>query len=378
MSDRLQLDRYTSTTLVNEHSAIQVTLLSIMKGPQPNLESRVSLPVTKSNSASYSQPVSNTSSNTYRMRPLFAIEIPSYQPHKNNASAGSSTSKVPENKDRPRKRLSRTETRIKQLGKFGPDLEALEGRTQKLLIDQTNLNFNLFGRLQIPQISSSPQGRPSVLGPLHHPYTHFQQPSNSGQSFANQDGQIHAVDVEMSDAPDINVAESAIVPEKNDHQNEDAAPARSLVTASNSPTPALPPSKISHYSTSNMTIDSARHPALETTTTNIHDQIELEISHLIVEKHNELRLIESELAKAQIMLEQLRRVHLRPFNLVQNEKGEVYMVRFVVRSYSGGRKRQKTIEKRQMRDEMAAEELEIEERKKGGSGMGLRNRYVKR
>ncbi|KAF7857310.1 hypothetical protein EAF04_009551 [Stromatinia cepivora] len=314
------------------------------------------------------------------MRPLFTIEIPSYQPHKNNASTGSSTNKLPENQDRPRKRLSRAETRTKQLGKFGPDLEALEGRTQKILIDQTSLNFNLLNRLQMPQISSSPQGRPSALGPLHHPYTHFQQPSNSGQSFANQDVQIDAIDVEMSDAPDINIAESAIVQEKTEHQNEDAVPvsARSPVTVSNSPTPILYPSKVSYYSTSNMKIDSARHPALVTSTTNIRDQIELELSHLIVEKHNELRLIESELAKAQIMLEQLRRVHLRPFNLVQNEKGEVYAVRFVVRSYSAEKKRQKTIEKRQMRDEKAAEELETEERKKGGSGMGLRNRYVKR
>ncbi|EDN98851.1 predicted protein [Sclerotinia sclerotiorum 1980 UF-70] len=188
------------------------------------------------------------------------------------------------------------------------------------------------------------------------------------------------VDVEMGDAPDINVVESAIVAEKNEDRNVDAAPAftRSPITVFNIPNLVLPPSKSSRCSNSNIKFNSVQHPALKTSTTNIRDQIELEISHLIVKKHNELRLIESELAKAQIMLEQLRRVHLKPFNLVQNEMGEVYAVRFVVRSYGGEGKRQKTIEKRQMRDEKAAEELEMEERRKGGSGVGLRNRYVRR
>ncbi|CAD6444828.1 18c5524f-0b9e-4717-9007-9e9e29aaded4-CDS [Sclerotinia trifoliorum] len=321
-----------------------------------------------------------TSAFSHRMRPLFTIEIPSYQSHKNNASTGSSTNKLPENKNSSKECISRAETKTEQLGKFGPDLNALEGGTQKLLRDQTSLNFNLLGRLQRPQISSSPQGRPSVRGPLQHPYTHFQQPSNSGRFSANHDVGIGAVDVEMSDAPDINGTKLAIVLKENGRQNEDAVPAstHSPITAFNIQNLVLSPSKIPHHSTSNTKINSAQHPALKTITTNISDQIELEISHLIVKKHNELRLIESELAKAQIMLEQLRRVHLRPFNLVQNEKGEVYAVRFVVRSYSGERKRKKTIEKRQMRDVKAAEELEMEERKKGGSGMGLRNRYVRR
>ncbi|KAM0130503.1 hypothetical protein ACHAP3_007369 [Botrytis cinerea] len=303
--------------------------------------------------------------------------IPSYKSHRSNSSSISSSNNFIENKDHPRKRLSRAEAKIKELGNFGPKLVALEGRTQRLFIDQANLNFNLLGRLKMPLTSSSPQSRLSRLGPLQHPHTYLQHPFNYGQSFVTQAFEANSEDVEMNDAPDI--PESIFVPVDSEHWDKDevVTPCPFIRPFEATP-PVRIPSKSSQLMTPSKIFESPRHNALQTTTTNIRDQIELELSHLMLAKHNELRLIETELAKAQIMLEQLRRVNLRPFNLVKNEEGQVYAVRVVVRSFSGEERRQKAIAKRQREEEKAAEELKIEEMENGGSGMGLRNRYVKR
>ncbi|TGO62380.1 hypothetical protein BCON_0020g00530 [Botryotinia convoluta] len=330
---------------------------------------------TKSDSSRYSRQNSHTSQGTEETRALSSI--PSCQPHRSNSSSISSNNSFTENKDHPRKRLSRAEAKIKELRNFGPNLVALEGRTQKLFMDQANLNFNLLSRLKMPLTSSSPQGRPSSLGPLQHPHTNLQNPSNSGQSFVTHAFQVNSEDVEMNDAPDI--TESIMVPVKSERQDKDeVATLCPLNRPSKSVATVRIPSKSSQLMTPSRVFESPRHTALQTTTTNIRDQIELELSHLMLAKHNELRLIETELSKAQIMLEQLRRVHLRPFNLVKNEEGQVYAVRVVVRSFSGEERRQKAIAKRQREEEKAEEELKIEEMEKGGSGMGLRNRYVKR
>ncbi|TGO29256.1 hypothetical protein BPAE_0017g00640 [Botrytis paeoniae] len=328
-----------------------------------------SVPPTKPDSSRYSSHNSHTSQGTEETRALSSV--PYYQPHKSNSSSIYSSNNFTENKDHPRKRLSRAEAKIKELENFGSNLVALEGRTQKLFMDQANLNFNLLSRLKMPLASSYPQGRPSRLGPLQHPHTDLQSPSNSGQSFANSE------DVEMNDAPDI--PESIMVSIESERQNRGEVPTpRPLIRPSQAAAPIGITSKSSQLMTPSRISESPRHTALQTTTTNIRDQIELEISHLMLTKHNELRLIETELAKAQIMLEQLRRVHLRPFNLVKNEEGQVYAVRVVVRSFSGEERRQKAIAKRQREEEKAVEELKVEEMKKGGSGMVLRNGYVKR
>ncbi|KAF7909078.1 hypothetical protein BELL_0043g00120 [Botrytis elliptica] len=330
---------------------------------------------TKSDSSRYYRHNTHTSQGTEETRAL--PSIPCYQSHRSNSSRISSSNNFAENKDHPRKRLSRAEAKIKELKNFGPNLVALEGRAQKLFIDQANLNFNLLSRLEMPLTSSSPQGRPSRLGPLQHPYTHLQNPSNSGQSFVTHAFQFNSEDVEMNDAPDIQG--SIMVPVESESQNRGEMPSlRPLIRPSQAAASIRIAPKSSQSMTPSTIFESPRHTALQTTTTNIHDQIELEFSHLMLAKHNELRLIETELAKAQIMLEQLRRCHLRPFNLVKNEEGQVYAVRVVVRPFSGEERRQKAITKRQREEEKAAEELKVEEMKKGGSGMGLRNRYVKR
>ncbi|TEY57549.1 hypothetical protein BOTCAL_0214g00120 [Botryotinia calthae] len=332
-------------------------------------------PPAKPDSFRYSRHNLQTSQGIEETRALSSI--PSYQPHRSNSSSISSSNNFTENKDHPRKRLSRAEAKIKELGNFGPNLVALEGRTQKLFIDQVNLNFNLMSRLKMPLTLPSPQRRLSRLGPLQHPHTCLQHPSDSGQSFVTQAFEATSEDVEMNDASEI--PESIMVPVVSERQDKDevATPCpfiRPFETAAS----VQIPSKSSRLMTPSKIFESPRHTALQTTTTNIRDQIELELSHLMLAKHNELRLIETELAKAQVMLEQLRRVHLRPFNLIKNEEGQVYAVRVVVRSFSGEERRQKAIAKRQREEEKATEELKIDEMEKGGSGMGLRNRYVKR
>ncbi|KAF7949979.1 hypothetical protein EAE96_007284 [Botrytis aclada] len=346
-----------------------------MKDLRHSPEFERSVSPTKPDSFRYSRHNSHTSHGTEEMHALSSI--PSYQPHRSNSSSISSSNNFTENKDHPRKGLSRAEAKIKELENFGPNLVALEGRTQKLFMDQANLNFNLLNRLKMPLTSSSPQGRPSRLGPLQHPHTHLQNPFDSGQSFLTQAFQVNSEDVEMDDAPDI--SESIMVPVEFERQHRGEVPTLCrLIRPPRAVAPVQIASRTSHIMTPSRIFESPRHTALQTTTTNIRDQIELEFSHLMLAKHNELRLIETELAKAQIMLEQLRRVHLRPFNLVKNEEGRVYAVRVVARSFSGEERRQKAIAKRQREEEKAAEELKIEEMKKGGSGMGLRNRYVKR
>ncbi|KAF5869234.1 uncharacterized protein Bfra_011777 [Botrytis fragariae] len=334
-----------------------------------------SVPSTKPDSSRYPSHNSHTSQGTEETRAL--PSFPSHQPHRSNFSSISSSNNFTENKDHPRKRLSRAKAKIKELGNFGPNLVALERRTQKLFMDQANLNFNLLSRLKMPLTSSSPQGCPSRLGPLQHPHTNLQNPSNSGQSLVTHTIQVNSENVEMNDAPDI--PKSIMVPVESERQNRgEVRTPRPIIRPSQAAEPVQITSNSSQLMTPSRILESPRHTALQTTTTNIRDQIELEISHLMLTKHNELRLIETELAKAQIMLEQLRRVHLRPFNLVKNEEGQVYAVRVVVRSFSGEERRQRATTKRQREDERAAEELKIEEMKKGGSGMGLRNRYVKR
>ncbi|THV54730.1 hypothetical protein BGAL_0021g00330 [Botrytis galanthina] len=358
----------------NIHQHISLSLL-MMRDLRQSPEFGRSIPPAKLDDSRYSLHNSHTSQSTEETRALFSI--PSYQPHRSNSSSISSSNDFTENKDHPRKRLSRAEAKIKELKSFGPNLLALEGRTQKLFVDQANLNFNLLSRLKMPLPSSSPQGRPSRLGPLQHPHTNLLNPTNSGQSLVSDAFQVNYEDVEMNDAPEI--SESIMVPVEPECQDKDeVATPCPLNRSSKAAAPAGIPSRPSRLMTPSRTCESPRHTTLQTTTTNIRDQIELEISHLMLAKHNELRLIETELAKAQTMLEQLRRVHLRPFNLVKNEEGQVYTVRVVVRSFSGDEKRQKAILKRQREEEKAAEELKIEEMKKGGSGMGLRNRYVKR
>ncbi|TGO16920.1 hypothetical protein BTUL_0022g00210 [Botrytis tulipae] len=334
-----------------------------------------SIPPAEPDGSRYSRHNSHTSHDTEETRALSST--PSYQPYRSNSSSISSSNDFTENKDHPKKRLSRAEAKIKELRNFGPNLVALEERTHKLFVDQANLNFNLLSRLKMPLPSSSPQGRPSRLGPLQHPHTNLPNPSNPGQSFVSHAFQVNYEDVEMNDAPEI--SESSMVPVEPERQDKDeVATLCPLNISSKAAAPVRIPSRSSRLMTPSRIFESPRHTTLQTTTSNIRDQIELEISHLMLAKHNELRLIETELAKAQIMHEQLRRVHLRPFNLVKNEEGQVYTVRVVVRSFSGDERRQKAIAKRQREEEKAAEELKIEEMKKGGSGMGLRNRYVKR
>ncbi|KAI9641587.1 hypothetical protein NHQ30_010400 [Ciborinia camelliae] len=299
---------------------------------------------------------SRTHPDTTGMRPLFAVEIPSYQPEKSKNSTSSSTSS---SMDKPRYHLrgrpNRAESKIKQLQNFGPDLEALERRTQGLLMDQASLNFNLSNRLQMPLPQTSPQHHHLVPGPLQHPYALLKQ---SGHFFSNQALKSDQEDVEMNDTP----------------EDEDEDEGENEVPVSPSPfgqTPALHSPRESHCSTPNLTIENARHPILGTTTTCTAEQIELELSYLMVEKHNELRLIQTELAKAQIMLEQLRRVHLRPFFFYTNEKGEMYIKRVVVRKFSAE-------EKKRLKEENELEKLEREERKNGGSGMALRSKFIRR
>ncbi|CAD6441332.1 60fabefd-61c8-48cc-9961-1c4d8f906d6d [Sclerotinia trifoliorum] len=55
----------------------------------------------------------------------------------------------------------------------------------------------------------------------------------------------------------------------------------------------------------------------------VRETIDSELSLEILMKHNELRLIETELAKCQVSLEQLRRVHLIPFPGVQSTGAQV-------------------------------------------------------
>ncbi|KAG4029513.1 hypothetical protein MFRU_015g00550 [Monilinia fructicola] len=55
----------------------------------------------------------------------------------------------------------------------------------------------------------------------------------------------------------------------------------------------------------------------------VRETIESELSLEILMKHNELRLIQAELAKCQVSLEQLRRVHLIPFPGVQGTGAKV-------------------------------------------------------
>ncbi|KAF7892134.1 hypothetical protein EAF00_008436 [Botryotinia globosa] len=346
-----------------------------MKDLRQSPKLRRSIPPAKPDGSRYSRHNSLTSHGTEETRALSSTQ--SYQPHRSNSSSISSSNDSTENKDHPRKRLSRAEAKIKELRNFGPNLVALEGRTQTLFADQASLNFNLLSRLKMPLPSSSPQGRPSRSGPLQHPHTNLPNPSDSDQSFLSHAFQVNYEDVEMNDAPDI--SESIMVPVEPERQDKDeVATPCPLSRSSKAAAPVRIPSSSSRLMTPSRIFESPRHTTLQTATTNIRDQIELEISHLMLAKHNELRLIETELAKAQLMLEQLRRVHLRPFNLVKNEEGQVYTVRVVVRSFSGDERRQKAIVKRQREEEKAAEELRIEEMKKGGSGMGLRNRYVKR
>ncbi|KAK6605193.1 hypothetical protein H4I96_05775 [Botrytis cinerea] len=55
----------------------------------------------------------------------------------------------------------------------------------------------------------------------------------------------------------------------------------------------------------------------------VRETIESQLSLEILMKHNELRLIETELAKCQVSLEQLRRAHLIPFPGMQGAEAEV-------------------------------------------------------
>ncbi|KAF2004878.1 hypothetical protein P154DRAFT_518934 [Amniculicola lignicola CBS 123094] len=68
-------------------------------------------------------------------------------------------------------------------------------------------------------------------------------------------------------------------------------------------------------------------PAMETGLTSLQQSVEAHFNYEILLKHNELRLIEQELAKCQVALEQLRRCSLVPFpgveGLSQNVSGGV-------------------------------------------------------
>lgn len=308
------------------------------------------------------------------MRPLHAVEVPSYQPSKPN-STSSSINHTTEPRDRPRGGLSRAEAAIQQLQNFGSDLGGLERRTQGLFMDQASLNFNLSNRLRklhdspLISLKTPTHKHPSVPGPLQHPFAHFGQRLSSMSQYDGDE------DVEMGDAPDVNNEGSTIVPGRAEHWDEDEGEGSvfpTLPIIANGQTPALPLPAVSHSPTPGQTIESPlRHPLLQTTTTSTADQIELELSFLIVQKHSELRLIQTELAKAQIMLEQLRRVHLRNWFPATNEKGEVYATRLVLRKFSSK-------EKRVNKESKVVVELIKEEQEEGGSGMKLRSKRVKR
>ncbi|ESZ93531.1 hypothetical protein SBOR_6073 [Sclerotinia borealis F-4128] len=324
---------------------------------------------------------------------------PSHRAHKPKTSPSSSTStSTPQtknqnqnhNQNNPPKRppVSKHKAQIPRLRHFNPDLETqtLERRTQGLFMDQASLNFNLFSRLQKPAPQTSPQSLHFVPGPLQHPYAHLVLSTstststsisrvfaaNTTQVVATNDGDGDVEDVEMRDAPDINIFESGVVTEKTEDRDKDEDEEEDKesgtftppTTISYSPTPALHPSKKSHLSHSypsslspsapNQTTKNPLHPLLQTsTTTTTREQISLELSLLIITKHNELRLIHSELALAQIMLEQLRRAHLVPHVYVIDEKGEVRAHRPVV--------------------EKEVEDLKKEEGRKRGTRTGLRS-----
>lgn len=79
-----------------------------------------------------------------------------------------------------------------------------------------------------------------------------------------------------------------------------------------SPLPDGPPAKTPEIHGTTASIDT--HPPSEITMKNrIIDRIDANICLKTLEKHNELRLIEAEIGKAQIALEQLRRVKIIPF-----------------------------------------------------------------
>ncbi|QSZ28934.1 hypothetical protein DSL72_003441 [Monilinia vaccinii-corymbosi] len=302
------------------------------------------------------------------MQTVSTVNIPSYQAPKTITPASSSSHQVIEVKDHLRKNLSRAEATIKQRRNFGPDLKALERRTQGLFMDQASLNFNLLNRFQTldysPQTSSSPlkppntllEQHPSVPGPLQHPHSHLEQ-----SGLANLVFEMIDEDVEMNGATDIEIIESSIVSEKaqDPNDNEDEVPTTPYST------------NATQYSTPVVTIEGPLHPGLLTTAISTPEQIELELSFLMVEKHNELRLIHTELANAQIMLEQLRRAHIKPFFLTTNERGEVYMKRLVLRKFSAEEKKRK-------REREELRKVEEEERRRGGKGMELRSKYIKR
>lgn len=300
-------------------------------------------------------------------RPPNSEEIQSYQAHRSETSANVFTSnKISEPRDHRGVKFPSANTVIGHLQSFGPNLEALERRTSLLFMDQESLHFNLINRgdrvhyspqtspLRPPQTSL--EKLPRVKGPLQHPFIHFIQ---SDGSFASQDSDsgYDGDDVEMPDAP-----------EQTEHQydNEDAIP-----TMPSSSTRSSAPSRASHHLPVGSIIKTARHPILLTATTSILEQIDLEISLLIVKKHEELRLIQTELAKAQIMLEQLRRVHLKPFFRLTDENGDVHMMRLVCRKFG-------VAEKKRTKEEQAVVRLAEEEEIKGGRGLSLRNKYIKR
>jgi hypothetical protein len=64
-------------------------------------------------------------------------------------------------------------------------------------------------------------------------------------------------------------------------------------------------------------VNGAKQSAVTVNPSRIHDAIESQFSLEILLKHNELRLINQELAKCQVALEQLRRCHLIPFPVSQ-------------------------------------------------------------
>ncbi|RAL60522.1 hypothetical protein DID88_009718 [Monilinia fructigena] len=201
------------------------------------------------------------------------------------------------------------------------------------------------------------QKHSSVPGPLQHPYSHL-KPSDFVKIFGkykelemedvrdtNMESSIMPLEPENRDENEDGV--STILPEvKDQDEDKDMVP---TIPPINPPEPenqdenedistipagsntALPTSIVPSYSTPIIIIESPRHPILFTTTDNISEQIVLELSHLVIMKNDELRLIHAELAKARIMLEQLRRVHLKPFFFNKNKRGELYMKRLVVK-----------------------------------------------
>lgn len=294
-----------------------------------------------------------------------------------------------ESKDHLGENVFRADVTIKRLPNFGSNLESLEQKMRVLLRDQASLNLNLLNRFgnvsyslqrmttmssaavvessSSTNVSSSPsrtavslspppttvspssllkptctllQRYLSVPGPLQHPYSHLKQSDFLKISGSDED-------LEMEDVRDI-VMESSIMPLEPEHlvENEDGVSSippevgnqdenEDIPSIPSGSHTALPISTVPYHSTQGIIIERPRHPILFTTTDNISEQIVLELSLLLIEKNNELRLIHTELAKAKIMLEQLRRVHLKPFFFTTNKTGKLYMKRLVAKKITG-------------------------------------------